>query len=175
MDSNSKSSLKKGHDTHYARYPMKKPSTPTLLHTFSSRNSLTKKPGKTGNNENNFLSRQTPDSFIWDDRALKTAPSSPSKLLASQSERELDSALKKPMLRRPQVFSSNNSNRKLFMNESLHVTGFELKNIEDCGASVDIPSDLNSSLSFGSYNTKILNYRLFSNPTKERIITKPKN
>lgn len=115
------------------------------------------------------------NSFANNDRKLKTAPSSPMKTLktANSSPNKLSNECdsnenKRPGLKRPQLHSR--SSCKIFMAESLHVTGYESSKAHDFEVPADFSEqNLSTTLSFSSYNTKILNYRLFKSPTLENL------
>ncbi|CAG9335798.1 unnamed protein product [Blepharisma stoltei] len=107
------------------------------------------------------------NTLLNEQRLLQTAPIN--KYPSPEDKENAESTpISKPSLKEPQTHNSSKENG-FFFGRSFHVTGFvHNENIEP-DPKLEFPNENNSSLNFGSYNNRILNYRLFTSPLKDQI------
>jgi len=89
----------------------------------------------------------------------QTAPQN--KLKFSASKENTPSRLKQPTV------VNSKSAKNLFFARSFHTTGYTHQDTENQEVEVNESSSLNNS--FSSYNTSVLNYRLFTTPIREKV------
>lgn len=168
MDTTDSNSLKrKYHESPYEPLKKTKLNIPTPEITCTPVSIIKNKrlrPKKAGDDKKTEV--QFFNSYLNQQRLLQTAPCLKSKPQFEEKENKQTTPISKISLKQPQTHQS----KALFFGRSLHVTGFVPNEISEIDSKFEIQADPTSSLSFGSYNSRILNYRLFTSPAKEHII-----